>query len=104
MRSPHLDLKQAIDSAKAILDIRTKLSVLRFQDAHASEEIRSLVDLAVRLIEDADEPNSLRSWSMFIAGLRLMENLVRCQTIARIGGGDLVAETSRTRFLSREFD
>jgi hypothetical protein len=103
MRSPHLDLKRAIDSAKAIIDIRKKLSALRFQDANASDDIRSLVDLALRLTEEADEPNSLRSWRMFIAGLRLMENLVRCQTLARLGGGDLIAEASRTKFLSKEF-
>ena len=98
-----IDLKQAVHSANVIIEIRAKLGAMRLNEVNSQDEVRSLTDLSLQLLEKASEPNSTKGWNVFVSGLRLLDNLVRCQTIARSGGGDLIAETARTKFLKQEF-
>ncbi|MCA9138832.1 hypothetical protein NZK35_06905 [Stieleria sp. ICT_E10.1] len=99
----NVDLRQAIDSSQAILEIRATLFALSLDDDDASDCVASMIERASKTITKAADPRIPNGWKAFIAGLRLLENSIRCQAMARSGVGDLIAETARTKFLVDEF-
>lgn len=104
MRKSKFEIDHGIQSSNLCCKLHRMLRTIKLASPDASTVIHRLAGSVDELIVNTDVTKSPAQWGVSLCGLRLLANQLKCAAIARSGHGDLIAESTRAKYLQKEFD